>query len=50
MVGELDRALELLVGLLANATFDMKAWVLNDSDFVPLHKLPGWQKVLALTK
>ena len=50
MAGEPDRALGVLVGLLANATFDMKAWVLNDSDFVPLHNLPGWQKVLVLTK
>ena len=50
MVGALDRAFDLLEGLLANATFDMKAWVLNDSDFEPLHSLPGWQKILALTK
>ncbi len=50
MVGALDRAFDLLEGLLANATFDMKAWVLNDSDFEPLHDLPGWQKILALTK
>ena len=48
--GEIDEAFELLEALLLNARRDMKAWVLNDSDFEPLHNYPRWQKVLELPK
>ena len=48
--GEIDQAFELLEALLSNARRDMKTWVLNDSDFEPLHKYPRWQKVLELAK
>jgi adenylate cyclase len=48
--GELDRALDLLENLLPRASRDIKAWVLQDSDFNPLHALPRWQTVLELTR
>ena len=47
---EFDRAFELLEALLPKAPGDMKAWVLNDSDFGPLHSNPRWRKVLELTR
>src|SRR5258708_1748414 len=45
MAGEPDRAPGLLVGVLANATRDLKAWLLHDSDVVPLHELVRGPKV-----
>jgi adenylate cyclase len=48
--GELEPAFDLLKTVLAKATHDMKAWVLNDSDFDPLHSQPRWQKVLELAR
>jgi adenylate cyclase len=48
--GELEKALDLLVGLLPRANHETKAWVLQDSDFNPLHDHPRWQKVLALAQ
>ena len=48
--GELNRAFDLLEKLLPRASWDVKAWVLQDSDFNPLHTLPRWQKMLALTR
>ena len=50
MSGEIGQAFELLEALLLNARRDIKAWVLNDSDFEPLHNYPRWQKVLELAK
>ncbi len=49
-IGEFDRALDLLEAMLPRANHETKAWVLNDSDFDPVHNHPRWQKVLALTK
>jgi adenylate cyclase len=48
-LGEFDRAFDLLEELLPLGNADMKAWVLNDSDFDVLHSQPRWQKVLELT-
>ena len=48
--GEFDRALDFLVALLPRANHETKAWVLQDSDFDPLHKHPRWQKVLELAR
>jgi tetratricopeptide (TPR) repeat protein len=48
--GELDRALDLLEGLLPQANHETKAWVVQDSDFDPLHSHPRWQKVLELAR
>ena len=50
MSGEIGQAFELLEALLLNARRDMKAWVLNESDFEPLHNYPRWQKVLELAR
>ncbi len=49
LLGDLERALDLLERLLPNANHETKAWVLHDSDFDPLHNDPRWQKVLDLT-
>jgi adenylate cyclase len=50
LLGELDRALDLLVALLPRANHETKAWILQDSDFDPLHNHPRWQKVLELAR
>jgi adenylate cyclase len=50
VLGELDPAFDLLEELLPRGNADMKAWVLNDSDFDVLHSHPRWQKVLELAK
>ena len=49
LLGDLERALDLLESLLPNANHETKAWVMHDSDFDPLHNDPRWQKVLDLT-
>jgi adenylate cyclase len=49
-VGEFDRALDLLEALLPRANHETKAWVLQDSDFDPIHDHPRWQKVLELAR
>jgi adenylate cyclase len=49
-VGEFDRALNLLEALLPRANHETKAWVLQDSDFDPIHDHPRWQKVLELAR
>jgi adenylate cyclase len=48
LLGEFDRAFDLLEELLPRGNADMKAWVMNDSDFDVLHGHPRWQKVLEL--
>jgi adenylate cyclase len=48
ILGELDRALDLLERLLPDANHETKAWVKQDSDFAPLHGHPRWQRVLGL--
>jgi adenylate cyclase len=50
VLGEHERALDLLESLLLRSSDDMKAWVLNDSDFDPLHNHPRWKKVLELAR
>ena len=40
----------MLEKVMPRANHEMKAWVLQDSDFDPLHGLPRWQKVLELAK
>jgi adenylate cyclase len=46
VLGDRDRALDLLEELLPTGNADMRAWAQNDSDFVPLHDDPRWQKML----
>ncbi|WP_294124325.1 adenylate/guanylate cyclase domain-containing protein [Sphingomonas sp.] len=50
LCGEIDHALDLLEALMPQSNPDMKAWILNDSDFEPLHGQPRWQKVLDLIR
>ena len=47
---EFDQAFDLLEALVPVARPYMKSWVLNDSDFEPLHSNPRWQKVLDLAR
>ncbi|WP_430699097.1 TPR end-of-group domain-containing protein [Mesorhizobium dulcispinae] len=49
MLGDCDRAFDLLERVMPRANHEMKAWVLHDSDFDLLHNDPRWQKVLDLT-
>jgi adenylate cyclase len=48
LIGDLNRAFELLERLLPHANLETRIWVKNDSDFLPLHSLPRWKKVLEL--
>lgn len=43
--GRPDEAFELLSRLLPLSNADMRAWILRDSDFDPLHADPRWQEV-----
>ena len=50
VLGEVDRAFDLLEELIPRGNADMKAWVMNDSDFDALHSHPRWQRVLEQVK
>jgi len=50
VLGEVDRAFDLLEELIPRGNADMKAWVMNDSDFDVLHSHPRWQRVLEQVK
>jgi adenylate cyclase len=50
VLGETDRAFDLLEELIPRGNADMKAWVMNDSDFDALHRHPRWQRVLEQVK
>ncbi len=50
LLGERDRALDLLEALLPRSNHETKAWILQDTDFDPLHDHPRWQKVLELAR
>ena len=48
--GDLDAALDLLIGLLPQANRETMAWVLYDTDFDLLHADPRWQTVVEMTR
>ena len=48
--GECDAAFDLLGAILPRSNADMRAWIMNDSDFDPLHDHPRWQKILELIR
>lgn len=50
VLGEIDRAFDLLEELIPRGNADMKAWIMNDSDFDVLHSHPRWQRVLEQVK
>ncbi len=49
VLGESEAAFDLLERLLPHANHEAKAWARHDSDLVPLHGDPRWQRVLELT-
>ncbi len=48
LVGEHERAIDLLVDLLPNATRERKRWVEHDSDLDPIRRHPRFSEVLEL--
>ena len=48
LVGEHERAIDLLVQLLSGATHETKRWVKHDSDLDPIRSHPRFAKVLEL--
>jgi adenylate cyclase len=46
LVGEHERAIDLLVDLLPNATWERKNWVKHDSDLDPIRNHPRFSEVL----
>jgi adenylate cyclase len=50
LVGEHERAIDLLVELLPDATHERKTWVKHDSDLDPIRGHPRFPKVLELLK
>jgi adenylate cyclase len=48
VVGEHERAIDLLVELLPGATHETKSWVKHDSDLDPIRSHPRFPKVLEL--
>jgi adenylate cyclase len=48
LVGEHERAIDLLVDLLPNATWERKNWVKHDSDLDPIRNHPRFPEVLEL--
>ena len=43
--GNADRAFDVLGRLLPISNADMRAWIMRDSDFDPLHRDPRWSEV-----
>ena len=48
LVGEHERAIDLLVDLLPSATQERKSWVKHDSDLDPIRRHPRFAEVLEL--
>jgi adenylate cyclase len=48
LLGDTERAIELLERLLPQANHETRAWVMHDSDFDRLRRHPRWRKVLEL--
>ena len=48
LVGEHERAIDLLLHLIPRATQERKAWVKHDSDFDPIRSHPRFAKVLEM--
>ena len=48
-LGEIDLAFDLLEGLLPRGSHETRAWMVHDSDLVPLHGHPRWESLLQLT-
>jgi adenylate cyclase len=48
LLGDTERAIDLLERLLPQANHETKAWVMHDSDFNRLRRHPRWQNVLEL--
>jgi adenylate cyclase len=48
LVGEHERAIDLLVELLPNATQERKSWVKHDSDLDPIRRHPRFPEILEL--
>ena len=46
--GDLDGAFDLLIDILPRTNQETKAWILNDTDFDPLHGHPRWQTVVEM--
>jgi adenylate cyclase len=46
LMGERDRAFDLLESLLPHANHETKAWIKHDSDFDPLRSHPRYDKIL----
>ncbi|MEI7599363.1 MAG: adenylate/guanylate cyclase domain-containing protein [Aestuariivirga sp.] len=47
--GKLDEAFAVLAKLLPISNADMRAWIMRDSDFDPLHADPRWQEIRRAT-
>ena len=48
LIGEYDRAIDLLLELLPSATHERKSWIKHDSDLDPIRTHPRFPEVLAL--
>ena len=44
--GDLDTAFDLLIDMIPRSNQETKTWILNDTDFAPLHGYPRWATVV----
>ena len=44
--GDLDTAFDLLIDMIPRSNQETKTWILNDTDFAPLHGHPRWATVV----
>ena len=50
LMGESDRAFDLLERLFPNANHETRAWIKHDSDFDPLRGKPRFEKIVQLIR
>jgi adenylate cyclase len=50
LLGETDRAIDILESYLAHASGERKRWFIHDSDLDPIRDHPRYQKLLEITR
>ncbi len=48
--GDLDTAFDLLIEMIPRSNRETKTWILNDTDFAPLHGHARWQTVVDMAR
>ncbi len=46
--GDVEDAFDLLIEIIPRANHETRAWMLQDTDFEPMHRHPRWQQVVEM--